>query len=226
MNNELWLTWKEPFSCRRYKIGILTKDKNSYKFYYTNPELDDARKVGFKYYPGFDNLTNVYESEYLFANISTRLPNSTRPDYLEILNCYNLEKESDDFEILKATRGRTLTDSYEFVPAYDLSKIEFYVAGTSHSQDINECKKYLSVNKKIYLEPEPENKNDKNAIKVVFKENNKSYNLGYVPRYYSKDLLNELNKDVEYSALIKSLKLDSEFSDENITVKVKIIFNY
>lgn len=226
MNNELWLTWKEPFSRRRYKIGILTKDKNSYKFYYTNPELDDARKVGFKYYPGFDNLTNVYESEYLFANISTRLPNSTRPDYLEILNCYNLEKESDDFEILKATRGRTLTDSYEFVPAYDLSKIEFYVAGTSHSQDINECKKYLFVNKKIYLEPEPENKNDKNAIKVVFKENNKSYNLGYVPRYYCKDLLNELNKDVEYSALIKSLKLDSEFSDENITVKVKIIFNY
>ena len=63
----------------------------------------------------------------LFINNATRLPNKGRIDYLEILNSYNLDKESSDFDILKATRGRTLTDNYEFVPAFDLNKIEFVV---------------------------------------------------------------------------------------------------
>lgn len=90
MKNELWLIWKEPISRRRYKVGVLCRNGNIYKFSYVNPELDDAKKVGFKYFPGFEDLTKTYESKRLFTNILTRLPNETRPDYLEILNCYNL----------------------------------------------------------------------------------------------------------------------------------------
>ncbi len=225
MKNELWLIWKEPISRTRYKIGILNKENNMYKFRYVNPELNDAKDVGFKYFPGFENLTKTYESENLFINISTRLPNKKRPDYLEILNSYNLEKNSDDFEILKATRGRNITDNYEFVSAFDPNKIEFDVAGTKYCEDINECKKYLKINKKLYLEPEPDNINDKNAIKIIFKENNKIFHLGYVPRYYCKELLDKLNKGIKYSVMIKSLNLESELSDENITANVKLIFN-
>lgn len=225
MKNELWLIWKEPISRRRYKVGVLCRNGNIYKFSYVNPELDDAKKVGFKYFPGFEDLTKTYESKCLFTNILTRLPNETRPDYLEILNCYNLEKDSDDFEILRATRGRTITDNYEFVPSFDSSKIEFDVAGTSHCKDINECKDYLRVNKKLYLEPEPNNINDKNAIKIIFKENDKVFHLGYVPRYYCKELLEKLNNGVEYSAMIQSLNLESQLSDENITANVKLILD-
>lgn len=225
MKEELWLIWKEPTSRRRYKIGSLIKESNGYKFNYINPELDDARIVGFKYFPGFEDLTKSYESDNLFTNILTRLPNETRPDYLEILNCYDLEKESDVFDILKATRGRTFTDNYEFVPAFDPSKIEFDVAGTSHCNDVEECKEYLKVNKKLYLDPEPENLNDPNAIKIIFKENDKLYHLGYVPRYYCKELLVELKKGTQYSAMIQSLNLESQLSDENITANVKLILN-
>lgn len=225
MKDELWLIWKDPVSRRRYKIGKLIKEFNAYKFYYVTPELNDAKKVGFGFFPGFENLTRTYESDKLFANIVTRLPNETRPDYLEILNCYNLEKDSSDFEILKATRGRTITDNYEFVPAFDPSKIEFDVAGTSHCSDIEKCKNYLKVNKRLYLEPEPENHNDKNAIKIIFKENDKTYHLGYVPRYYCKELLHELEKGIEYSAMIQSLNLESQLNDENITANVKLILN-
>jgi hypothetical protein len=225
MKDELWLIWKEPNTRRRYKIGILIKENNLFKFNYVNPELDDAKKVGFKYFPGFDNLTKVYESEELFQNILTRLPNKKRPDYLEILNCYNLEMDSDNFEILKATRGRNITDNYEFVPAFDPSKIEFEVAGTSHCKDIDECKKYLRINKKLYLEPEPDNIYDKYAIKIIFKEDDKFYHLGYVPRYYCKELLDKLNKKVAYSAMIQSLNLNSKLSDEIITANVKLILN-
>lgn len=225
MKEELWLIWKDSTSRRRYKIGSLIKENNRYSFNYVNPELDDARTVGFKYFPGFEDLKKSYESDTLFTNIFTRLPNETRPDYLEILNCYNLEKDSDDFDILKATRGRALTDNYEFVPAFDPSKIEFDVAGTSHCSDIEECKNYLKVNKKLYLDPEPENLKDPNAIKIIFKENDKSYHLGYVPRYYCKELLAELEKGTEYSAMIQSLNIESQLSDENITANVKLILN-
>ena len=225
MKEELWLIWKDPTSRRRYKIGSLIKENNRYSFNYVNSELDDAKTVGFKYFPGFEDLRKSYESDTLFTNILTRLPNETRPDYLEILNCYNLEKDSDDFDILKVTRGRTLTDNYEFVPAFDPSKIEFDVAGTSHCSDVEECKHYLKVNKKLYLDPEPKNLKDPNAIKIIFKENDKSYHLGYVPRYYCKELLAELKKGIQYSAMIQSLNLESQLSDENITANVKLILN-
>ena len=225
MNNELWLIWKEPLSHRRFKIGILIKLNDGYEFSYVDPELGEARKVGFNFFPGFIDLSKTYKNNELFINIASRLPNKGRIDYLEILNSYNLDKESSDFDILKATRGRTLTDNYEFVPAFDLNKIEFDVAGTRHCKDINKCKDFLKINRVLYLEPEPNNKNDENAVKVVLKENGKLYHLGYVPRYYSKELLNELNKGAKYSAMIQNLKFNSPFSDENIVANVKLIFD-
>ncbi|MDD6277349.1 MAG: HIRAN domain-containing protein [Mycoplasma sp.] len=225
MNNELWLIWKEPLSHRRFKIGILIKLNDGYEFSYVDPELGEARKVGFNFFPGFNDLSKTYKNNELFINIASRLPNKGRIDYLEILNSYNLDKESSDFDILKATRGRTLTDNYEFVPAFDLNKIEFDVAGTRHCKDINKCKDFLKINRVLYLEPEPNNKNDENAVKVVLKENGKLYHLGYVPRYYSKELLNELNKGAKYSAMIQNLKFNSPFSDENIVANVKLIFD-
>lgn len=225
MNNELWLIWKEPLSHRRFKIGILIKLNDGYEFSYVDPELGEARKVGFNFFPGFNDLSKTYKNNELFINIASRLPNKGRIDYLEILNSYNLDKESSDFDILKATRGRTLTDNYEFVSAFDLNKIEFDVAGTRHCKDINKCKDFLKINRVLYLEPEPNNKNDENAVKVVLKENGKLYHLGYVPRYYSKELLNELNKGAKYSAMIQNLKFNSPFSDENIVANVKLIFD-
>ena len=225
MNNELWLIWKEPLSHKRFKIGILIKLNDGYEFSYVDPELGEARKVGFNFFPGFNDLSKTYKNNELFINIASRLPNKGRIDYLETLNSYNLDKESSDFDILKATRGRTLTDNYEFVPAFDLNKIEFDVAGTRHCKDINKCKDFLKINRVLYLEPEPNNKNDENAVKVVLKENGKLYHLGYVPRYYSKELLNELNKGAKYSAMIQNLKFNSPFSDENIVANVKLIFD-
>ena len=225
MKEELWLIWKEPISRRRYKIGSLLKNNNNYVFSYIDPELESAKAAGFKCFPGFEILDKVYESKSLFANILTRLPNKARPDYLDILNCYNLNKDSSDFDILRATRGRLFTDNYELVPAFDLNRIEFDVAGTNYSRDINNCKKLLEVNKSLYLEPEDNNPMDENAIKIIFKDDTKTYHLGYVPRYYSKELLKELNKGVKYSAMIQNLKLESEISDEVITASVKIIFD-
>lgn len=225
MEKEMWLIWKQPETRRRYKIGKLNYNNKVYTFKYLNPELDDALAAGFNFFPGFDDINNVYISDELFANIETRLPNKARKDYLEILNSYNLEKGSSKLEILKATKGRLLTDNYEFVPAFDTRKIEFDVAGTRHCSDINYCKEKISVNDRLLLYLDSDNKYDKYAIKVILKKDGKEYHIGYVPRYYSKELTEMLKNNIEYSALIKSLNFESDFSDEDITAFVKLIFN-
>ena len=225
MRKEMWLIWKQPKTRRRYKIGILTYDDNQYKFKYINPELNDAVMEGFKYFPGFPDLNKEYISGELFANIDTRLPNTNRPDYLEILNTYGLERNSTKLEILKATKGRLITDNYEFVSIFDTVKIEFDVAGTRHCPDVKKCKNIININDKLELELEPDNVYDENAIKVILNKNRKRYHLGYVPRYYSKELSELLKNNIEYSAMIQSLNFESEINDEDINAFVKLIFN-
>lgn len=227
MKNEMWLIWKELKTRRRYKVGVLTYDNNKkiYTFKYSNPELDDAIKAGFDYFPGFPDTKKEYIDHILFTNIETRLPNKARPDYLEILNSYNLEKDSTEMDILKATRGRLITDNYEFVPAFDSNKVEFDVAGTSHCPDVKKCQDFLQQNDKLKLILEPENKHDNNAIKIIFTNSGKDYHLGYVPRYYAKELKELLRNNIEYSAMIQSLNFKSKLNDEDITAYVKLIFN-
>ena len=225
MPEELLMIWKAPISRRRFIIGKLSKKENTYYFKYTNPELEDAKKDGFNYFPGFNYLDKEYTSNTLFANIATRLPNPSRPDYLEILNSYNLESDSTKMEILKATKGRLLTDNFEFVQPFDRNnKIEFDIAGTSHYLLEKNIKENLKINDNLELEHEPDNKSDKYAIKVLYECEDKMVLLGYVPRYYSKELASLLAAGTKYSAKIESLRLESDIRDEDVTASVKLIF--
>lgn len=221
----MWLIWKESQERRRFKVGILTYENDKYVFQYVNPELEDAKKFGFGFFPGFENLNKVYESQELFPSIENRLPNVNRPDYLDILNIYNLDQHSSKWDILIATKGRLVTDNYEFVKSFDSNKLEFDVAGTNYASDILECQEFLHINDKIFLEFEKDNQKDPYAIRVMIHKNNISYHLGYVPRYYSKELTSLLNVSTSYSALIQNLNFESNFRDEDITVSVKLIFN-
>lgn len=73
-------------------------------------------------------------------------------------------------EILKATKGRLVTDNYEFVLPFDFNKVEFDVAGTRHCSDVNSYKDLINVNDKLLLELQPTNEYDENAIKVILKK--------------------------------------------------------
>ena len=216
MEETLMLIWKDSKERRRYIIGVLIYKDDEYTFKYINPELEDAKNAGFDYFPGFDNLKEIYTSKVLFANIQTRLPNKNRPEYLQMLNSYNLKTDSTQMEILKNTKGRLLTDNFEFVPEFNKNKIEFDVAGTRHRRDIEKCKDKLRVNDILTLEREPDNKSDKYAIKIIYNRDNK--------KYYTEQLTKLLNKDVKYSAQIEKLNFDTPFYDEDINASVKIIF--
>ena len=226
MEKKLWLIWKEPKERRRFIIGQLIYNNNKYMFKYINPELNDAKKSGLDFFPGFSDIDKEYVSDnVLFPNIESRLPNTSRPEYLEILNLYDLDIDSSKIEILEKTKGRLVTDNFEFVPVFDKNKIEFEVAGTRHSDDIKEYKNIFEVNDDLILESEPDNKYDKYAIKIICKKKGHNFFLGYVPRYYSKELSQMLDKNVEYSAKIKYLNFESKLRDDDITADVKLIFN-
>ena len=163
------LIWNNSQTRSRLKIDILSQDEK-YTFKYVNLELDDVLDLDFEFFPGFEDVNRVYESKELFANIETRLPNHARADYLSILNSYNLEINSSKFDILKSTKGRLITDNYEFVHVLDKNKIEFDV--TRHCDDIKRYKDLICINDKLLLELDSD----------------------YVPRYYTAGLTELLKK--------------------------------
>ena len=150
------------------------------------------------------------------------MPNKNRDDYLEILNYYNLNSSDDEYEILTRTKGRLLTDTFEFVPPFDKNKIEFEIAGTRYSEEIEKYLKEVKPNTKLALEPTTYK--DEPAIKVYGILSKKVF-LGYVPRYYAKEIYEQLEKKVNYSAMIKDVKFESLINDEHITANVKLLFS-
>ena len=86
-------------------------------------------------------------------------------------------------------------------------------------------KERITIKNEMTIEREIDNKYDKYAIRVICKKNGSIYYLGYVPRYYSRELSEMLDKNVKYSAKIKYLNFESELNDEDITADVKLIFN-
>jgi hypothetical protein len=59
----------------------------------------------------------------LFSVFSTRLPSRNRYDILEILKEHGLE-EYDGFELLRKTKGRSMSDNLELLTEAELLRIK------------------------------------------------------------------------------------------------------
>lgn len=229
---ELWLIWRsgKPSDRARYKIGVLKKKGDSYTFQYDKGEdLDSAKQAGFTSFPGFEDYDEEYISDDgLFYNIAARLPKTERDDFLDILNRYDLSASDDQFTMLCATKGCQITDNFEFVPAFDKSKIEFDVAGVDHRQtsELEEAAKdgFLTSGAKLILERERGNQYDEFAIKILLPTGKKNVFIGYVPKYYSEHLAKRLDTNTEYSAMIAKVDLGAKIRDEKISAVVRLMF--
>ena len=73
-----------------------------------------------------------------------------------------------------------------------------YLVGNQYCQN-KPCK----LDKNIKFIPEPENKYDPNAIKVVSIRNNKEYKLGYVGKLYTDKIRENINRIKVYRILKK-----------------------
>ena len=228
---ELWLIWrtKSEDNRRRYRIGTLTwnEDGRDFSFQYDH-DVKLARENGLEYYPGFDDKDEsyIYHSDSLFPNIASRLPRPERDDYLDYINRYGLDPTDKDYEVLIATKGRLVTDNFEFVQPFNRNGIEFEIAGVRHRQ--KDLERYaqeglLRNGAKLRLEIDPDNKFDQNAVKILLSHNSEM--LGYVPRYYSEYLARELSNGTVYSAVVSRVDLSTEIRDERVSVQIRLILN-
>lgn len=80
------------------------------------------------------------------------------------------------------------------------------------------CMSYLVCDSGETLVPEPENDYDPLAIRVVSQD---GAHLGYIPRYYNKEILARLNKGMTYSCEVIEIDYDCSTS-ECIKVRVKM----
>lgn len=236
--SELWLVWRvddlDAKDRRRFRVGILRKNDSAdeYTFLYDySHDFLAAVEAGFDCYPGFNdtNKDKKYVSNgQLFSNIASRLPKPERDDYLDLLNRYGLSKDDDEFTQLSITRGRQVTDNFEFVPAFSEDKIEFDVAGVAHrkEEELKKCIKsgVLMNGAKLRLELEPDNNYDKNAIRILLPAKEGDVLIGYVPRYYSKELTETIKKGTKYSAIVTRVDLGSALRDEKISAKIRLLF--
>ena len=94
----------------------------------------------------------------------------------------------------------------------ELFETEFYVAGVKFRPDWKANLESLEIGEELILEPEPTNKFDKNAIKILSKHGDNVCFHGYVPAKTGEALVltQYLNEGMILKATVKDLAPDFE----------------
>lgn len=202
-HQSLWVVWQNTKTRLNYHIGTLSFFNEQYEFSYTvngtgNQKVRDALKNGYMLHPSFPILEKCYVSNKLFAAFDRRLPSDIRSDFKHILDEFNLTEKYSKMELLEQTRGKLATDSYSFEKPLkvedDKLVTSFFVNGMRYQKDLpkNWAQIVRSTNK-VYLQPEPENAIDSNAVAIYGGMGTK---LGFVPRFYATAISALLNRGI------------------------------
>jgi hypothetical protein len=221
----IYLIWKDVKTRRQYTIGQLSKN-GQFEFNY-GFEIKEALKKGFDLLISFDDINKVYKSDILFPVFSSRLPDKKRKDMYKILEKYGMT-EYDDYTLLKKSGARLPIDNLGFIDPildkdsgeikriFDLSGSRHYIGckGQNCDDSID-----LSIDEELNLVLEPENSHDKNAIKVSITSNN--VHIGYVPRYYSKEVGELINDGYDYTCKVFDVQKDKN-CNECVKIELEI----
>ena len=109
----LELYW-EDINDKSYHIANLNKKDNIYTLDIIEESLKMAIKNGCIGIGNIDFLKNHYESEELFPFFKQRIPEKDNRYIKEILETYKM-KAYDEYELLKRTLGKSMTDRYYLV---------------------------------------------------------------------------------------------------------------
>lgn len=221
----LYLIWKQPETRKQYIVGILSKN-GLFEFEY-GKEINEARENGFQGIAAFEDFSKKYTSEKLFPVFASRLPDKKRRGISDILKRYNLD-EYDEYLLLKNSGARLPIDTFEFIdPIFDDEQTvsrDFYVAGASHylpcaNDTCNFENIKINLNDELVLKLEPENKHDHNTVEIF---NADGIKLGYIPRYYSKQVTKMIKNNKEVSCKVIEFNPNSNCR-ECIKVNLTII---
>lgn len=207
----LYLIWHDRKTKKQYIVGTLSKN-GKYEFEYSN-EIKEAMDNGFQPLIAFQDTSKKYENDSLFPAFATRLPDEKRVDIDKILEKYKMQKY-DAYELLKRSGAKLPIDDLEFIdPIPDVEqevRRDFFVAGSRHYMNCEEgtkcTKQSIEIGSQIELQSEPNNVNDKYAVKMLYKGNL----IGYVPRYYARSIFSILNSNRKYTCKVIEVNYDNE----------------
>ncbi|WP_457561605.1 HIRAN domain-containing protein [Caminibacter pacificus] len=207
---ELFLAYREPKEKKWYVIGKLWENNERYYFCYTQG-VKNLKE--FNLFEGMKNLNKLYESDELFPFFKNRLLNKRRPEYGTYLGWLGVEGEISPIDELALTNGIRITDNFQVfkkpVNKNGIFEIDFFVHGISHlPKCYQERIKHLKESEKLFIMKDIQNIYDKNAL--VLRTNDPIENIGYIPRYYNKEVnkLLELNNG-EVDVTIKKINIEA-----------------
>lgn len=203
----------QDFNSREWiPVAILSEAAGGYELRYT---LGASRCFGFKGLGRMTELDQTYFSREIFPFFSNRLISKSRPEYAQYLKWIGLQdgELGDPISVLSVTGGIRATDDLEIFPAPKIMdgkiNLDFFIRGIRYlppvtieliSEDLQE--------KNLCLMLDLQNSQDAGAI--FLRSENPTIALGYVPRYYSKGILQLLKidpKNVKIS--VKKVNTDS-----------------
>jgi hypothetical protein len=193
---KLFLAWQNPETRHWFPIGLLTFDGEYYGFSYTNGVEKARAESNFQLLHSFPEVDKIYKSKTIFPLFANRLMPSSRPDYPHYINWLNIsENEFNLMNILARSGGNKVTDTFEVFPYPEKNQegnfaINFFIHGLRY---MPQCSQDYIANLKteepLFLIRDCQNPSDDNAL-LLRTENN--LNLGYCPRYLTKDIINLL----------------------------------
>ena len=215
------LIWKSPETGRNYTVGQICEDDKKYSFKYIEDYLK-AQESGWQLLEAFPDVRK-YESDTFFTAFSSRLPDPKRKDIKDILSKYALA-DFDAFELLEKSSGKLPTDTYEFInpifPEDETVERQFFIAGVRHKIHCEEigCGSldFINDGDSLILCHESDNSFDEYAVLIKTKDGRE---IGYVPKYYSKQVAERLQKGMTYECGVIKVNKDKNCAE---CIKVKL----
>lgn len=164
------LVWRPGKGSRRIPIGTIRKNvSEGIRFQYDKEGVDEAKKLGFVHYEGFPDTDSekVYD-ENVIDIFGQRLIRSERADLKDFYDFWDIDtkKKNNKFYMLAFTQGLLPTDNFEFLADFNPVDSLSFVTEITNLNEAQIDSNLLSIGDVLRYELEPDNKFDKNAVKV------------------------------------------------------------
>jgi hypothetical protein len=202
----LFLAWQaaDQFGNRfRWAVGEITRDGSNYTFRYLQgaefENLNQGRReselsaLGYRGYPAFKPRQIVHTHDVI-APFLRRVPPRGRSDFNAYKEQFRLHADTEvsDFALLGITEAKLPSDGFSLVDPLDGDTLPrellLEVAGHRYYRDL--LSRPPLVGERADLLPEPDNKFDPNAVKVLIDDQC----AGYVNRLQAKAFLRGLSQ--------------------------------
>lgn len=184
----VFVIWQDLEERMWHPVAKLTQmDDNNYKLNYTKG-ADHKRFVPF---PRMTDMSKSYYSSVLFPFFKNRILSERRPEFYSMLDWSDLSMDNyNPLSLLAISGGERKTDSFRIVSIPEnmdgYYKIRFFVSAIRYlSEKDKENLSSINSGDRLGFVFDDKNSNDQDAI--VLTDFSHSHNVGYYPRYLSRD---------------------------------------